>query len=90
MNHLRGVHPLRKCITAYGENNDRFDRVKRDSSGKNVVVRRIPREEGHSTTVATAKMKAQRDLPSSTGAPNPDDIAPRYITRDFMAYYGTV
>jgi len=63
MNHLRGARSLQKCITAYGENNDRFDRVKRDSSGKNVVVRRIPREEGHSTTVAmlTAKMKVRGD-----------------------------
>lgn len=50
-------------------------------------------EKGHSTGVAmlTVEVKVQEDrlTERSTGASNPDDIASRYITRNFMAYYRT-
>jgi len=89
-----------------GENNGQTDRVERDSGGKNVLLRRAPRE-GHSTitttitTLLTVTMRTQGERERErererlnctrfTGASNLDDIAPRYITRDFMAYYRTV
>lgn len=79
-----------------GENNGQSNRVKRDSGGKNVLLRRAPCQEGHSTTVAMLTIKdveaqgGRLNCARSTGASNPDDIASRYITRGFMVYYRTV
>lgn len=52
-------------------------------------------KEGRSTTFAMLKVKLSdggrpTEHCSLLGAPNPDDIALRYTTRDLMAYYRTV
>lgn len=66
-----------KGFTIEGENNG--DPSKRDSGGKYVLG-----------VEGIHWWRRTRGRACSTGAPNPDDIAPRYTTRDFIAYYRTV
>lgn len=88
------MHLPRGHITAEGEINSRFDRVKRDSRGKNVLrTMQLVRERSfHRRCDADCRGEGtggSTNRARSTGASNPDDIASRYITRNFMAYYRT-
>lgn len=73
-----------------GRNNGHPDPSKRDSGGKYVLVRAPSQVEGIHRWWRRRRRRRTRGRACSTGAPNPDDIAPRYTTRDFIAYYRTV